>query len=136
VETARKARAVEVDRLVGARIRARRIALGLSQLDLAGLIGCTYQQLHKYERGINRLAATRLFLCAEALRVSVDYFFEREGTLIQRERMMLDLARMFNEITDERVRLALAMVAASLAGTASPGELAAVVEPGASDQVG
>jgi transcriptional regulator with XRE-family HTH domain len=117
-------RATEIDRLVGARIRARRIAIGLSQLELAAQIDCTYQQLHKYERGINRLSAGRLLRCAQALRVSVDYFFDRldegQGLLVRRERMMLELARLFNEIPEERHRVALAALVQSLAAAAPP----------------
>ena len=50
-----------IDDHVGARIRERRIMLGLTQLQLAEVIGVTYQQLHNYERGINRVSAWRLF---------------------------------------------------------------------------
>ena len=51
----------DVDRYVGSRIRERRVMLGLSQQQMAQLIGVTYQQAHKYERGINRISAGRLF---------------------------------------------------------------------------
>jgi transcriptional regulator with XRE-family HTH domain len=61
---------------VGARIRERRIMLGLTQQQLADLIGVTYQQAHKYEKGINRIAAGRLSGIAHALGVEVGYFFE------------------------------------------------------------
>src|ERR1043166_315195 len=53
-------RTQDVDRHVGARVRERRIMLGLTQQQLADLIGVTYQQAHKYERGINRVSAGRL----------------------------------------------------------------------------
>jgi DNA-binding XRE family transcriptional regulator len=53
-------RTQDVDRHVGARVRERRIMLGLTQQQLADLIGVTYQQAHKYERGINRISAGRL----------------------------------------------------------------------------
>src|ERR1700720_3252708 len=59
----------DVDRHVGARIRERRIMLGLTQQQLADLIGVTYQQAHKYERGINRVSAGRLFEVAQVLSV-------------------------------------------------------------------
>ena len=48
-------RTQDIDRHVGARVRERRIMLGLTQQQLADLIGVTYQQAHKYERGINRV---------------------------------------------------------------------------------
>src|SRR5438876_11586473 len=57
-----------IDRHVGARVRERRIMLGLTQQQLADLIGVTYQQAHKYERGINRVSAGRLFEIAQVLR--------------------------------------------------------------------
>ena len=50
--------------------------LGLTQQQLADLIGVTYQQAHKYERGINRVSAGRLFEIARVLSVPVSYFFE------------------------------------------------------------
>ena len=55
-----RSRAQDVDRHVGARLRERRIMLGLTQQQLAELIGVTYQQAHKYENGINRISAGRL----------------------------------------------------------------------------
>src|SRR6476620_8088928 len=68
-------RTQDVDRHVGARVRERRIMLGLTQQQLADLIGVTYQQAHKYERGINRVSAGRLFEVAQVLGVPVSYFF-------------------------------------------------------------
>src|SRR5438876_11052202 len=65
-----------IDRHVGARVRERRIMLGLTQQQLADLIGVTYQQAHKYERGINRVSAGRLYEIAQVLSVPVGYFFE------------------------------------------------------------
>src|ERR1700726_360920 len=91
-------RTQDVDRHVGARVRERRIMLGLTQQQLADLIGVTYQQAHKYERGINRVSAGRLFEIAQMLRVPVSYFFDgldEEGGRAAgpRERMCLELAR-------------------------------------------
>jgi transcriptional regulator with XRE-family HTH domain len=65
-----------IDRHVGARMRERRIMLGLTQQQMAELIGVTYQQAHKYEKGTNRVAAGRLLPIAEALGVDVGYFFD------------------------------------------------------------
>src|ERR1700720_2722993 len=62
-------RTQDVDRHVGARVRERRIMLGLTQQQLADLIGVTYQQAHKYERGINRVSAGRLYEIAQVLSV-------------------------------------------------------------------
>jgi len=54
-----RSRAQDIDRHVGARMRERRIMLGLTQQQMAELIGVTYQQAHKYEKGINRIASGR-----------------------------------------------------------------------------
>jgi transcriptional regulator with XRE-family HTH domain len=60
---------------VGQRIRARRMAKGMSQTELGNLLGVTFQQVQKYERGINRVGAGRLVRVAEALEVPVSFFF-------------------------------------------------------------
>jgi len=65
-----------VDDHVGGRIRERRIMLGLTQQQLAEMIGVTYQQAHKYERGINRVSAGRLFEIACVLNAPITYFYE------------------------------------------------------------
>lgn len=95
------------ERHVGKRIRERRTMLGLTQQELADLIGVTYQQAHKYERGVNRISSGRLFEIARVLGVSVGYFFEGVGeeepaSLNERQRMCLDVARNFARIPDER----------------------------------
>src|SRR5271167_3595486 len=69
-------RTQDIDRHVGARVRERRIMLGLTQQQLADLIGVTYQQAHKYERGINRVSAGRLYEIAQVLSVPIGYFFD------------------------------------------------------------
>jgi transcriptional regulator with XRE-family HTH domain len=110
----------EIDRRVGARIRARRILLGLTQQQLAELIGVTYQQAHKYERGINRISAGRLYEIARVLNLPVSHFFEDiEETPSRpesaRERMCLELARNFTHIANERYQEALSRLARALA---------------------
>ena len=114
-------RATETDRYVGGRIRERRIMLGLSQQQMAHMIGVTYQQTHKYERGINRISAGRLFEIARVLKVPVSYFFEglgdrpEGGTLTGRQRMCLELARNFAQITNARHQEVLSQLARALA---------------------
>lgn len=61
----------QTDRSVGARIRLRRKKLGITQSDLAKELGVTFQQVQKYERGVNRLSATGLITVARALKCSV-----------------------------------------------------------------
>jgi transcriptional regulator with XRE-family HTH domain len=113
-------RTQNVDQYVGARIRERRIMLGLTQQQLADLIGVTYQQAHKYERGINRVSAGRLFEVGQVLSVPVGYFFdgldqENDRAISPRERMCLELARNFAQIPNERHQEALSQLARVLA---------------------
>src|SRR3954467_283133 len=71
-----KKQANAVDAHVGGRVRARRVLLGLSQEKLGALLGITFQQIQKYERGANRISAGRLFEIARILGVSLPYFYE------------------------------------------------------------
>jgi len=66
-----------VDVHVGNRVRDRRRLLGLSQTQLAEKAGVKFQQIQKYEKGMNRVSASRLFKIAHALRAPIEYFFER-----------------------------------------------------------
>lgn len=115
-----RARAQDIDRHVGARMRERRIMLGLTQQQLADLIGVTYQQAHKYEKGINRIAAGRLFTIAKTLGVDVGYFFEgapiasRGFKATPEQRMLLELARNFISLPSRRHQEALCNLARSL----------------------
>src|SRR5271163_1870323 len=113
-------RAQDIDHHVGARVRERRIMLGFTQQQLADLIGVTYQQAHKYERGINRISAGRLFEIAHVLSVPINYFFEgldgeASRSASPRERMCLELARNFAQIPNERHQEALSQLARVLA---------------------
>lgn len=65
-----------VDIYVGAKVKSRRLILGLSQEDLATSIGLTFQQVQKYERGTNRISVSRLVEICRVLKAPVDYFFE------------------------------------------------------------
>jgi len=65
-----------IDIHVGDRVKARRLELSMSQQELGRLIGITFQQLQKNERGTNRFSASRLFETARALEVKVSYFFD------------------------------------------------------------
>ncbi|MCG7360661.1 helix-turn-helix domain-containing protein [Roseomonas sp. ACRSG] len=95
--------------------------LGLSQQQLATMIGVTYQQAHKYERGMNRISAGRLFEIGIVLGVPVAWFFEgleQDGQaqpLGQRQRMCLELARNFVLIDNEKHQEALSQMARALA---------------------
>jgi transcriptional regulator with XRE-family HTH domain len=65
-----------IDAHVGARLRMRRLMLGMSQEKLAEAFGLTFQQVQKYEKGMNRISASRLQQAAQILDVSVPFFFE------------------------------------------------------------
>ncbi|ATU94405.1 helix-turn-helix domain-containing protein [Phyllobacterium zundukense] len=64
-----------VDLYVGQQIRRRREAIGVSQQALARKAGISFQQIQKYERGKNRVSASKLYVVACALRVPITYFF-------------------------------------------------------------
>ena len=109
-----------IDDHIGGRIRERRIMLGLTQQQLAETIGVTYQQAHKYERGINRVSAGRLFEVARALSAPITYFYEGIGEegprqIMPHERMLLELARNFAEIRNEKYQEAVSQIARALA---------------------
>ncbi len=115
-----RSRALDVDRFVSLRIRQRRIMLGLTQQQMAELIGVTYQQAHKYETGINRISAGRLYQIARALGVEISHFFEdvepgssatRSQELMPQQRMLLELARNFAAIKSRKHQEALCHLA-------------------------
>jgi transcriptional regulator with XRE-family HTH domain len=104
-----------VDRHVGLRIRLRRKALGISQDRLAEALGLTFQQVQKYERGANRVSASKLWETARALKTTVSWFYEglpEDGDAVAApasESFLasndgLDLARAFPDIADARTR--------------------------------
>ncbi len=65
-----------VDKHVGKQLRTRRSIMGLSQEKLAEAVGVTFQQVQKYERGTNRISASRLYTFSKILNVSIDFFYE------------------------------------------------------------
>jgi transcriptional regulator with XRE-family HTH domain len=113
---------------VGGRIRQRRRALGVSQAALAEAIGVSFQQVQKYEIGVNRISAPTLWRISQALKAPADYWFEGLPTseadmdrYDQTARVLLtddgqQLARAFSRITSRSARLALIAVARELMG--------------------
>lgn len=105
-----------VDIQVGARIRTRRLLIGMNQETLAKALGLTFQQVQKYEGGANRVSASRLSQIAEVLGVAISYFFSGldaggEGAAGQaeaRERLQrpetIELIRCFYAISDDQTR--------------------------------
>jgi len=71
-----KKKADAIDRQVGVRVRMQRVALKMSQQKLAAELGISFQQVQKYEKGSNRIGASRLRRLAEILQVPVGFFFE------------------------------------------------------------
>ena len=65
-----------VDIHVGKRVRERRVSLGMSQANLGEYLGLTFQQIQKYERGVNRISASRLWVLSHLFKVPVEWFFE------------------------------------------------------------
>ena len=66
----------ELDTNIGARLRMRRLMLGMSQEALGEKLSLTFQQIQKHEKGTNRVSASRLYELAQALDVPVQYFFD------------------------------------------------------------
>src|SRR4051812_7054851 len=75
-----------IDVLVGTRLRLRRNMLGLSQQRLGEAVGLTFQQVQKYERGANRIGASRLHELSQVLNIPVSFFFDDTDPVCQRQR--------------------------------------------------
>lgn len=127
-----------VDVHVGARVRLRRTLLGMSQERLGDALGLTFQQVQKYERGANRIGASRLFDLARALQVPVGFFFDdlpesaggggppppstaQDDDPMQR-RETIELVRAFYRIQDPTARRRLYELTRSIADAIDGGE--------------
>jgi transcriptional regulator with XRE-family HTH domain len=121
-----------IDVHVGSRVRLRRTLLGMSQEKLGDAIGLTFQQVQKYERGANRVGASRLYDLSRVLDVPVSYFFEELGDpapsggsgepsdesyksnpMMKRE--TLELVRAYLRISDPQIKRRLFELAKALA---------------------
>jgi transcriptional regulator with XRE-family HTH domain len=122
-----------IDKYVGARLRTRRVLLGMSQEKLGDALGVTFQQIQKYEKGVNRISASRLKQIAQTLDAPIGFFYEGGPTetaglkgfsepaagdfviefLSTAEGVQLN--RSFIRIRDPRVRRRLVELVASLA---------------------
>lgn len=78
------------DVYVGNRVRMRRLMLDLSQTELANALGITFQQVQKYEKGTNRISASRLQHIAGFLQVPVPFFFEGQSSSAKRSKLTAD----------------------------------------------
>ena len=126
-----------IDVHVGSRVRFRRMLLGMSQEKLGEKLGLTFQQIQKYEKGINRIGASRLFDLAHVLGVPVQFFYEEapvggesdpltgvgyaekpaENSIVEflRSRDGLELNKAFVRIADVKARRAIVELVRSLA---------------------
>ncbi|MGE5515631.1 MAG: helix-turn-helix domain-containing protein [Bacteroidota bacterium] len=104
-----------IDIHVGGRVRLRRTLMGLSQTELANALGLTFQQVQKYERGANRISASRLYKMAETLSVPVSFFFDGmanessrqplgDGQELISSRDVIELVRNYTAIEDVTVK--------------------------------
>jgi transcriptional regulator with XRE-family HTH domain len=100
-----------IDKHLGAKIKELRSHLGLSQSELAELIGVTYQQTHKYEKGTNRISASKLFTLAKSLNIPINFFFEEisvEESMRNtnnpppQHRLCMEVSRRFRNIKNPR----------------------------------
>jgi transcriptional regulator with XRE-family HTH domain len=114
---------IDID--VGARIRARRVFLGLSQTKLATALGLTFQQVQKYERGDNRVSASTLVRVAGALDTSVAALVGEDGARTEKPMFRhlampgaFDLLDAFAKIADPEVRRAVVRLTKTLAKAA------------------
>src|SRR4051794_19664953 len=130
----------EIDRLVGSRVRQRRMQLGMSQDELAAQLGITVPQVQKYEKGVNRIGASRLHKIAGLLGVPISFFFEAHEGAQAREtdrggaeaepagpdpsvfadRETIALALAFSRITRPQLRRALLELARAVAHLGEP----------------
>jgi transcriptional regulator with XRE-family HTH domain len=112
---AKAASACTLDLAIGARLRARRRALGLSQSELARKLGVSFQQVQKYESGANRLAASTLVAAAQALEINPACLLGADPPLSKDEAELLralsrpgalEVLQAFNAIADPHMRSA------------------------------
>jgi transcriptional regulator with XRE-family HTH domain len=106
--------------LIGLRIRECRVLHGLSQQQLAELVGVTYQQIFKYEHGVNRVSAGRLYEIAQELDTPLESFFdglEKSGGRVPHgQRRLFQTMRSIGEIKSEKRREAIGHLVRVLAG--------------------
>jgi transcriptional regulator with XRE-family HTH domain len=128
METRELGRTAALELAIGTRLRARRRQLGLSQSDLARALGVSFQQVQKYERGTNRMAASTLLLAAQTLSTSVAWLLGEEQVGREDDEDVfralakpgaLEILQAFNAIADARARAALLALAQEMAAQSS-----------------
>lgn len=143
---ARARQPLSVDVHVGKKVRQRRQLLDISQEDLSAALGITFQQLQKYERGANRVSASRLFQLSELLKVPISFFYEdfvdtkgsrssspkfgfsesRQQPLVDEDKIYdkesLELLNLYYSVTDARKRKDILKIFTSLVDTMKGGK--------------
>lgn len=114
-----------VDRHVGRRVCEKRLALGYNQSDLGRALGLTFQQIQKYEKGTNRVSASKLWDIARFFKVDIGYFFDglagssapgmaEEGTAFEHEhpatRYTIEIGRLAPQLSTRQQKLALDLI--------------------------
>jgi transcriptional regulator with XRE-family HTH domain len=109
---------------MGRRIRQRRREIGISQTELAGKLGLSFQQMQKYEKGINRVGASRLQQIAEMLGVDMPFFYDGDGKqpdvdslLVVNSVFSLRLLRAYTAIKDKAVQRRLVILVEMIAAS-------------------
>jgi transcriptional regulator with XRE-family HTH domain len=112
------------DRFIGMKIRERRMTLGLTMRQFRELVGKTYQQVYKYERGINGISAGQLYELAQGSGTPVEYFFEGlemiEPQLLPRQSMLIDFMTSFGGIRGEGRKAAISELVRALSRVGRP----------------
>lgn len=125
----------EVDTIIGKNLKGRRMIVGLSQTDLADRLGITFQQVQKYEKGMNRLSGSRMWACADILNCTPGYFFnglESSANTLDPAQVALmeyrdswqglDLCRAMSQIDDPALRKQIVSLAKAIADSLPSGD--------------
>ena len=104
VGAGKESRPRPIDVHVGSRIRLRRTLLDMSQERLGEALGLTFQQVQKYESGVNRVSASRLFDLSRVLEVPIGFFFDDVRDVVLSRRETLELVAAYYRILDPAVR--------------------------------
>ncbi len=109
--------ASEIDSTLGNKVKAMRLARGMSRSEVAKAIGIVHQQLAKYEEGTNRVSAGRLVMLSRVLKVSVSELLEEaEPIPTDHQKLCLELVKNFTNIKNRQIRISFADLGKNLAG--------------------
>ena len=112
-----------IDIHVGKRVRFKRKVLGYTQSDLADKVELTFQQIQKYEKGENRISASKLYQIAEVLNTNVSFFFEgyanssNVSSSIKDDKLSIELINAFSSIKNDELKKRLLLLINSVSET-------------------